>query len=336
MVRSLAIGVIALFPVLSFLLMLVYLDSYKLTRLRTVVAVLAAGGAVAALAYFVNGSAMRAADLDTVSYCQFVAPFVEEALKALVVLALFRAGRIGFLVDAAILGFAVGAGFAVVENTAYMAFTPDATLGTWIVRGLGTALMHGAVTSILAVLALEVSETREKPRVLSFVPCLLAAVAMHAAFNNFLLSPLLSTLMTILVLPALLLEIFQRGGKRVGKWLRSGFDADADMLGLINSGQFTESALGLYLLTLKARFDGPVVADILCYIRLHTELALRAKGLLMMRENGLEVPVDAQTTAKFQEIAYLAQNIGKTGLLAIEPMLDMSRKDLWQLNVLGK
>ena len=54
----------------------------------------------------------------------------------------------------------------------------------------------------------------------------------------------------------------------------------------------------------------------------------------MMRENGFETPVDEETRAKFAEMRYLKDSIGKTGLLAIHPMLHMSHKDLWQLYML--
>ena len=94
--------------------------------------------------------------------------------------------------------------------------------------------------------------------------------------------------------------------------------------------------LGEYLNTLKHKFKGPVVADMLCYLRLYTELALRAKGILMMNESGFEVSVDEETHAKFNEMRYLESSIGKTGLLAIQPMCHMSHKDLWQLYMLGK
>ena len=56
----------------------------------------------------------------------------------------------------------------------------------------------------------------------------------------------------------------------------------------------------------------------------------------MMRENGFDVPVDEPTQAKFAELPYLESSIGKTGLLAIQPMCHMSHKDLWQLYMLGK
>ena len=44
-------------------------------------------------------------------------------------------------------------------------------------------------------------------------------------------------------------------------------------------------------------YRGEVVADMLCYMRLHVELALRAKGVLLMRESGLEAPIDEETRA---------------------------------------
>jgi len=75
---------------------------------------------------------------------------------------------------------------------------------------------------------------------------------------------------------------------------------------------------------------------VLCFVRLHMELALRAKGILLMRENGFEVAVDEETREKFAEMRYLEGSIGRTGLLAVQPMLRMSHKDLWQLYMLGK
>ena len=54
----------------------------------------------------------------------------------------------------------------------------------------------------------------------------------------------------------------------------------------------------------------------------------------MMRENGFEVPIDDETRAKFAEMRYLEKSIGQTGLLALQPLLHMSHKDLWQLYML--
>jgi hypothetical protein len=147
-------------------------------------------------------------------------------------------------------------------------------------------------------------------------------------------SPKFATAIVIVVLPPLLLLVFQRSEKSVSDWLVEGFDADTQMLEAITSGRFTESPVGRYLDSIKHRFTGPIVADLLCYVRLHTELALRAKGLLLMRENGFEMAIDDETRAKIAEMRYLKETIGKTGVLAVQPMLYGSHKDIWQLSLL--
>jgi hypothetical protein len=118
------------------------------------------------------------------------------------------------------------------------------------------------------------------------------------------------------------------------QWLEIDFDADTELLGIITSGHFPESKIGMFLNDLKTKFDGPVVVDMLCYLRVYTELAIRAKGLLMLRENGIDMPVGERTHEKFEELRYLEKSIGKTGLLAMKPFLHYERKDLWQIHVL--
>jgi len=327
---------IGLLPVLGLLVALVLLDSYKLVAMRIVLVVLACGVAAAVASYFINGFLIGRFGFNLVAYGRNVAPLVEETTKALVVVWLIRTHRVGFLVDAAILGFAVGTGFAIVENLQYQRLVPDAGIPTWIVRGFGTAVMHGGVTATLAMMSLAMIDRIGRSSWVAFVPGLALAIVLHAAYNRLATWPLVATLAVLVVLPALMMFVWQRSERAVGDWLGRGFDADTAMLESINSGQFADSPTGRYLDTLKQRFQGPVVADLLCYLRLHTELALRAKGVLMMRENGFDMPVDETTRDKFTEMAYLEKSIGRTGVLALKPMLHMSHQDLWQLYMLGK
>ncbi|TAK50401.1 MAG: PrsW family intramembrane metalloprotease [Betaproteobacteria bacterium] len=329
-------ALVGLLPVLSFLATLVYLDSYKLVKLGNVIALVACGAVVAGASYAMNGQVLALVEIDFQVFSRYIAPLTEELLKGLLLVLLIRTHRIGFLVDAAIFGFAVGTGFAMVENLYYLRLIPDARIGTWIVRGFGTAIMHGGATAIFAVMGLAMLDRARGARWHLYLPGLAFAAVLHSAFNHFFLSPMVSTLGIIAVLPPLLYAVFQRSEQAVGNWLGKGFDADTEMLALINSGRLSDSPVGRYLHVLKDKFRGPVVADLLCYLRLHTELALRAKGILMMRESGFEVPVDEATREKFAELRYLEQSIGRTGRLAIQPMLHMSHKDLWQLYMLGK
>ncbi|MFT5139684.1 MAG: RsiW-degrading membrane proteinase PrsW (M82 family) [Rhodothermales bacterium] len=305
---------IGLAPVLLFLVALVYLDSYKLVGFKTVVVVIFAGAAMLVASYFTNGLIAGVLDINFGYYSRYVAPIIEEGLKALIIIFMFRTNRIGFLVDAAIMGFAVGAGFGVAENFYYLTTIPDANMAVWIVRGFGTAVMHGGVTAIFAILSQTLTERNMKINPLLYLPGLVGAMSLHSLFNHFPVNPIYQTLIILIVLPPILFLVFRQSAGHMHEWLELDFDEDALLLEQIGSGEFAESKIGRFLHDLRQKFEGPVVVDMLCYLRLYTELALRAKGVLMMRENGLDTPIGERTKEKFEELSYLEGSIGATGL----------------------
>lgn len=327
---------VGLLPVLCFLAAMRAFDSYKLVHLRPTLAMIGAGALAAMASYCIGAVMIGGFELPFQAYARYVAPPVEELLKGAVIIWLVARHRVAFLVDAAICGFAVGAGFAMLENLFYLQQLPDAPIGAWIVRGFGTAIMHGGTTAMFGILGLILAERAGRPGALAFAPGLLLAAVVHSAYNHFLFSPVLAAVGILLLLPPLALLVFARSEATLAQWLASGFDADTQLLGLVNSGKFGDSLPGRYLESLRARFDGPVVADLLCYLRLRTELALRAKGILMLRESGFEAAPDPATRDSFAELEYLERSIGPTGLRAIRPFLHMSRKDLWQLYQIGR
>ncbi|MEE8464251.1 MAG: PrsW family glutamic-type intramembrane protease [Gammaproteobacteria bacterium] len=327
---------IGLLPAIIFLVTLLYMDSYKLVSMRAIIRVIGIGGLLVILAYFVGSGILDSTQMARVDYSLYVAPVLEELLKASVIVVLIRTSRIGFLVDAAIFGFAVGTGFALIENLYYLQTLDSANIGVWIVRGFGTAIMHGGATAIFAILSQALTERSIGINPLKYLPGLALAVALHSLYNHFLISPIQSTMLILLVLPPVLYVIYLQSSRSMHDWLQLDFDADAGLLEQINSSEFSESSIGRYLGELTKKFKGPVVVDMLCYLRLYTELALRAKGVLMMRENGFDEPVGERTRAKFEEMRFLEKSIGKTGRMAMRPFLHMDRKDLWQLYVLEK
>ena len=312
-------------PVALFLLSLLYLDSYKLVRLRTLVELIVIGCIAAALSLILNHWLLRLG-LDRRLLTRFAAPAIEEVLKAVPIILMLRTRRIGFLIDAAICGFAVGAGFALAENLYFLSTLAIAPPALWVVRGFGTAVMHGGTTAIFAI----VSKSRRVSLGLTI------AFILHSLFNHFILSPAMSTLVIVLILPPLLVMVFAQSESLLREWIGTGFDFDAELLQVMNSGQFAESRAGQYLQSLRDHFDGAVLADMLCFLRLQTELSLRAKGVLMLRENGFPVKKDAEVGEKLAELRYLQDSIGKTGELALAPLLHHTPQDLWQLQVLGE
>ena len=329
---------VATLPAVAFLAALLLMDSFKLVTWRTVLVALLVGGAAALGSSAVNARLVEGLELDHLVLSRYVAPLVEEGLKAVFVLWLVRRGRIGFLVDAAILGFAVGTGFALAENLEYLRSVPERRLLLWIVRGFGTAMLHGGATALFAVLTKTLFDRHHgRARALAaFVPGLLLAVALHSLFNHFLLPAVASTLLLLVVLPVLMVAVFGHSERATRAWLGVGLDTDLELLGSILSGSVLRTRVGAYLESLKAHLPGPVVADMLCLLRIQLELGIRAKGLLLAREAGFDMPVADDTRASLQELRYLEGAIGPTGLLAMKPILRRSSRDLWEVYLLER
>lgn len=325
---------VALVPVVAFLSVLVLMDSFKLVPLRTVVRLIAAGGLAAFAGTRLHGALLDAGLVSEAALSRWVAPVTEELLKALPVAWLLARRRIGFLVDAAILGFAVGAGFALVENVEYLRALGQGSLFLWIVRGFGTAVLHGGTASILAVVAKGLEERRPHAGLAAVLPGLAVAIALHSLYNQFILPPVLSTLLLFVTLPVLLVAVFSRSEKGTREWLGAGFDSDVEMLQSTLGQDVSETRVGRYLLSLRSRFEGPVVADMMCLLRVHLELSIRAKGVLMAREAGIPIEVGEDVRASLNELRYLERAIGPTGRLALQPMLQTSSRHLWQIHML--
>jgi len=325
---------VALLPVLLFLGLLVLLDSFKLVSLRSVLTALLAGAAAALAGAQLNAWLLDAVPLSPALFSHYLAPPLEEALKALWVAVLLRRGRVGFLVDAAILGFAVGAGFALVENVEYLLALSERGLGLWLVRGLGTAILHGATTAIFAILAKSLSDRHPEHPLVACVPGYLAAVVIHSGYNHQLLPPVLSAGVLLVGLPLVVMAVFERSERRTRDFLGVGLDTDLEVALTIASGAALETRIGLYLRSLKERFPGEVVADMLCLLRIQAELKVRAKGLLLAREAGLEAPVGDDVRDRLTELRYLERSIGRTGLLAMKPILRQDARALWQVYLL--
>ena len=322
---------LALLPVLLFLVLLVFLDSFKLVSVRSVGVALLAGAAAAVAGMEANRWLLDATGLAPVTLSRYAAPVVEEALKAAWVVVLLRRGRVGFLVDAAILGFAVGAGFALVENVEYLSALDEPRILLWLARGFGTAILHGATAAVFAMLAKALADRHPERPVLTLFPGLAAAIAAHSLYNHFLVSPLLAASLLLVGLPLLVILVFERSERATREWLGVGLDTDLEVVESIVSGQALETRIGEYLRSAKARFPAEVVADMLCLVRLQAELAIRAKGLLLAREAGLEAPVGDDVRARLAELRYLEASIGRTGLLALKPLLRQGTRDLWQV-----
>src|SRR6476660_12761 len=217
---------LALVPVLVLLAIFTWLDAFKLMSFRAILVLLLLGGIAALAAWPVAGRMLDTLPIGFSNYSRYVAPWIEEALKAVVMIALFRLNRIGYKLDAVISGFAIGAGFSVVENIFYLTMFPQYGTGTWLVRGFGTAIMHGTTLAALAAIAHEFAERETRGSaadfdfsLLWFVPGYGVAVALHTAFNQFPDRPMVAMMAAVLVAPLALIVILNFGTAEAQRWL---------------------------------------------------------------------------------------------------------------------
>jgi RsiW-degrading membrane proteinase PrsW (M82 family) len=326
--------VIALAPVVAFLIALWLMDSFQLVRPASLAAALTFGAGTAVAALWFHGWLQNAHAVSAGIISRYVAPLTEETGKALLMGALVAAGRIGFPAEAAVQGFAVGTGFALIENLTYLRAMPDAPIAVWLVRGLGTAMLQGGTTAIFAMIAKALVDRHPDRVALAMAPGWIAVVAIHSAFNHRLLPPVAQALLVLIALPLLVLWVFARSERATRDWIGAGLDLDVVLLDLVGSEQFAVTRFGKYLTELRARMPGFVVADMFCLLRLELELSAQAKGLLLARAAGVDVPADEDLATSLGERDSLKRSIGKTGVRALKPLQVTSDRDHWHRQLL--
>lgn len=328
---------LALLPVLLLTATFIWLDVFKLVSFRETVGLLLAGGAAAIVAYPISGYFLDALPIGFSNYSRFAAPWIEEGLKAVVIIALFRLNRVGLTLDAVIMGFAVGAGFSVVENIFYLVRFPELTASVWLVRGLGTAVMHGTSAAILAAVAhhFAVRELHHEAsdfhfRLWWFLPGYLAAVAIHTLFNQFPSQPLLAMLLTALAAPLALMAILRAGTTKAREWLALEEVAHRALLQKLESGAFPDKPGWRRISELVERAGPQTGALIREYVTVLTRLILTEEEVLLQQsEDTHRVETDGKTL--FKRLHALRQELGSVTVHAVTSLLPFSRSDYWEV-----
>ena len=326
---------IALAPALIFLTVLWFMDSFRLVKPSSIALALLYGAGAALGCEALHGWLVPALGLESQTFSRYVAPFTEEIAKAGFIGLLIARGRVGFLVDAAVQGFAIGTGFALVENATYLRDFGDAPLMLWAVRGLGTGVLHGATTAMAGIIGKAVAD--RYPRLpLPIVPGVALAVVVHSIYNHLLAYPAAGAVIMLLVLPVVVVAVFERSEQATREWVGAGLDLDLTLLQLVMSDGFQATRFGSYLRALPSHFEGVVVADMFCLLRIELELAVQAKAWLIAHQAGLDLPVDDDLRAALAELEYLQKSIGRTGMLALEPLRVTSHRDYWHRHLLSQ
>ena len=340
MIQEILDWAVALVPVLIMLVMFIWLDVFKLMTVWETLGLLLLGALTAAAAYPVSGTFLDALPLGFSYYSRFVAPWVEELVKGLAIVGLFWFNRIGYKLDAVISGFAIGAGFSVVENIIYLTRFPELAANVWMVRGLGTAVMHGTTCAVLAATAHEFAEreTRESAaefdfNPLWFVPGYLIAVGIHTAFNQFPDKPLLAMIGVLAVAPFVIMAIFRFGAVEAQQWLKEEREGTRAALAAWEAGKFPDDPSGRKIAALVKRSDEATAARMREYCQLLTWLLLQAEDTLHDQVADAE-KLHGEGKKVFARLEELRRELGKANVAALRALLPYSRNDYWEISEL--
>ena len=336
LVETILKSLIALLPVTVLATVLYRTDSHRLLGHTFILRLFVAGAASAILCSWINAWAISKVGMDFTDFTRYVSPVVEESIKAGILVYLFRTNRIGFLIDAGIIGFAIGAGFALVENLYYLNMASDAHYGVWLVRGFGTAVMHGGATALFAIVTETLTERHLKMNPLLYLPGLVLAIVLHSIFNHFPVSPILSTVVTLLILPTILFLLFERNEVSIHRFLEVDFDAHRRLLRQIQHGEFSGCEAGRFLQDMKDKLEAPVAAEMIEYFCLHTELVLSAERILLAREQDIDMEIGDQIKNNLKRMHALEAHIGHAGLKTLQPHLHFNAKDMWEIHLLER
>jgi hypothetical protein len=291
------------------------------------------GAICGGMAYLFNTFLVEKLSIEFKTVSLYIAPFTDEFLKSLFIIWLISKKRIGFVIDAAIYGFAIGAGFSLLENVVYFYSLPEPEMTIWIMRGLGTAFMHGGSTALFAVILIG-GKTRNSSIFKFLAISYSITYIIHSFFNHLFINPFIQTICAITLLPAIFMIIFRYNENKLQDWLEIEMSSEIEMLNMIKNGQFLSTPSGLYLESLKSRFSVEAILDIYCYFQLYLELSIKAKRNIMLKEIGFPIVTEKDLDNKLKELAQLRKQIGKTGESTLSPLIRMSYRDLWEINSL--
>lgn len=321
-------------PVFLLLIALIYLDSFKLVTKTDVVLCILYGIAAGFVCYYLNIYLLISYFSSFYEYAKTVAPIIEELIKAILIIIFIKRNKIGFMIDGAILGFAVGAGFALIENIFYINSMNETSIIVWLVRGIGTSVMHGGSTAIFGIICMYFNNKTDKFDFKGIIIGLIFSIAIHWTFNQFWLYPILFAVIIFVFIPFFIIVIFNLNERSLRKWLEVEFSTEISLLQSLRKGEFSKTKSGRYFNMIKGKFSKEIVVDMICFIQLYLELSIKTKSILLLKEAGLPFEPDPEIKSKLKELASLQKNIGKTGYLAIAPILRIKKRDMWKINFL--
>ena len=176
---------IALIIPFVFLVALRTFDLHKTAKFGINIATLICGVIAYLLAAQINPAVANTGWLEWKQVVRYVAPVVEEILKAIILIYLVNRADFNYIVDGALYGFGAGIGFAIIETVEYVQGNLESAMVIALARVFSTNLMHATSSGLIGTaLAFHRGSTDKRRGMFAIVGGYLLAIFFHGLFNT--------------------------------------------------------------------------------------------------------------------------------------------------------
>jgi RsiW-degrading membrane proteinase PrsW (M82 family) len=319
---------------LFFLGLIRQFDLYRIGQSQTILACAGWGAVAFAPAALTHSSLARFQLIDQHIIGQFVAPVLEEALKALILIYLIRRPQFTYFLDGALYGFATGIGFAIAENIEYITHDQTFALTVAFQRTFSTTLIHASSSAVigaaLGVFRLETSRARWLVLALG----LFLAIGQHISFNIMIMivreRELVLSIISGFLGVFFIALIMQHGQKQARKWITQKLGmGDRVTRNEVNAVDRLGGA-GEPLRPVFERFGAETAGRVEKLLYLQARLGIKRKTLDSFRDNAvMRNAVEAEIRAMRTEMEEVRRAIGTYAMLFVRGLFTDEMASVW-------
>ena len=272
--------------------------------------------------------------LDISTLVKFITPWQEEILKAALFIYLIRKINFTYFVDGAIYGFAIGVGFAIVENYEYVLAFQDAALGVAVSRVISTNLIHGAATAITGIAFGFARFYSGFKKALVILAGLTIGILLHFGFNN-LVNEVSSSLLLIYAAAAgiistlIIFFVIRKGLAQARTWIH-------EKLGQADKVTTSESQLAqqigsanTLLAPLVEMFGKSKANQIEQFLLLQARIGIHRKNLEKFQDETMRMSTQTEIQTLQQQMNQIRKEVGPYSMAMLRSIFPESENQFW-------
>ncbi len=314
-----ALVIATIIPILA-LVGIYSLDLYKTGEFKFVLVSAGAGVLAYGAAALINPTPFHLGWINYNQMVRYLAPVVEEILKALILLVLVRRSKFTYFVDGAIYGFATGIGFAICENYEYIFGHAGAAMAVAVNRVISTNLMHAAACAMVGIVLGWARFRKPAQRTALSVGGILLAVLLHMGYNNLVTRVTSSWLLFYAVIvgggaAGLITVMIRRGLKDEQAWIQEKLGL-TDRVGPQEVAAVQNIAkVDEVLKHLAGTFGPAAAAKIEKLLYTQARLGILRKTAEKMTDEKMRADIQAEIDQLHQEMEQARQSIGSYAMV---------------------